>query len=99
MGGIGIAGAELAVADQRRRDVLIDRFSMQAGGWSDSLDQLNAFADSRTVFLTDAVGLDATRDVRLDVWLERVRQLADAEPHEFGKEGSFEALVRWFASD
>src|SRR4249919_797834 len=38
-------------------------------------------------------------DVRLDVWLERVRPLADAERHEFGKEGSFEALVRWFASD
>jgi hypothetical protein len=34
-----------------------------------------------------------------DVWLERVRPLADAEPHEFGKEGSFEALVRRFASD
>ena len=99
MGGIGIAGAELAHADQRRRDVLIDRFSIQVGGWSESMDHLNAFAANRTVFLTDAVGLDATRDVRLDVWLERVRPLADAEPHEFGKEGSFEALVRRFASD
>lgn len=99
MGGIGIAGAELAHADQRRRDVLIDRFSIRAGGWSESIDQLDAFAANRTVFLTDAAGLDATRDVRLDVWLERVRPLADAEPHEFGKEGSFEALVRRFASD
>jgi hypothetical protein len=62
------------------------------------MDQLNAFAANRTVFLTRAVGLDVT-DVRLAVWLERVRPLADAEPHEFGKEGSFEALVRWFASD
>jgi hypothetical protein len=63
------------------------------------MDHLNAFAANRTVFLTDAVRLDATRDVWLDVWLERVRPLADAEPHEFGKEGSFEALVRRFASD
>jgi hypothetical protein len=67
MGGIGIAGAELAGADQRRRDVLIDRSSIQAGGWSESMDHLNEFAANRTVFLTDAVGLDATRDVRLDV--------------------------------
>jgi hypothetical protein len=51
------------------------------------------------VFLSDAAWLDATRDIRLDVLLERVRPLACAEPHEFGKEGSSEALVRWFASD
>jgi hypothetical protein len=99
MGGIAIAGAELAHADQRRRDELIDRFSIQAGGLYESLDRLNAFAADRTVFLTGAVGLDVTRDVRLAVWLKRVRPLADAEPNEFGKEGAFEALVRRFASD
>lgn len=97
MGGIGIAGAELARADQRRRDELVHRFSVQAGGWSESIDHLNAFAANRTAFLSEAVGLDATCDVPLDVWLEQVQPLADAEPHEFGKEGSFEALVRWFA--
>ena len=98
MGGIRIAGTELARADRRRRDELVHRFSVQAGGWSESIDHLNAFAANRTAFLSEAVGLDATRDVRLDEWLERVGQLADAEPNEFGKEGSFEALVRWFAA-
>ena len=99
MGGIGIAGAELAHARHGDAVVLIERFSIQAGRWSESMDHLNAFAANRTVFLTGAVGLEVTRDVRLDIWLERVRPLADAEPHEFGKEGSFEALVRWVASD
>ena len=51
------------------------------------------------MFLTDAVGLDATRNLQLDTWLHRVRPYADASPLEFGKGGSFDSLVRWFASD
>lgn len=99
MGGIGIEGSELVDADDRRFDELVDGFADQMRGWSDSIDHLHAFAVRRTVFLTDAVGLDATRDLQLDTWLQRVRPHAAASPLEFGKEGSFDSLVRWFASD
>ena len=73
MGGIGIEGSELVGADNRRFNELVDGFADQMGGWDDSIDHLQAFAARRTVFLTDAVGLDATRDLQLDTWLQRVR--------------------------
>jgi hypothetical protein len=99
MGGIGIEGSELAHADDRRFHELVDGFADQMRGWSDSIDHLHAFAARRTVFLTDAIGLDAASDLQLDTWLQRVRPHAYASPLGFGKEGSFDSLVHWFASD
>jgi hypothetical protein len=85
MAGVGLDGSELARADDSRLEELISRFTDRSQSLFEAMDHLSA--------------LDATRDVPLDAWLGRLRPLADAEPHEFGKEGSFEALVRWFASD
>jgi hypothetical protein len=99
MGGIGIEGPELAHADDRAFHELIDGFADQMRGWSDSIDHLHAFAARRIVLLTHAVRLDSTRDLQLDTWLQRVKPHADASPLGFGKEGSFDSLVGWFASD
>ena len=73
---------------------------IQAGGWSESIDHLNAFAaEPDGVPQPRRSGSTRPATFALDVWLEQVQPLADAEPHEFGKEGSFEALVRWFAAE
>lgn len=96
MAGVGIAGSDLVQADDRRLGELVARFGDRTQGLFDAMDHLHAFAADRTAVLTDAVGLAG--DTPLDTWLGLVRPLAGAEPTTFGREGSFEALVRWFAS-
>lgn len=98
MGGIGISGAEIARADEERLGELVAAFAGQGNGLFGSMDHLSAFAAERTVILAAAAGLDPTRDVRLPTWLNRVRPMAGSMPQEYGEEGAFEALVRWFGS-
>jgi hypothetical protein len=97
MGGISLHGPELASADDERLNELIDRFADVSQGLWDAMDRLREFAADRTVVLARGAGLVPERDIRLTMWLQRLGRVAQAEPLEFGKEGSFEALVRWFA--
>jgi hypothetical protein len=97
MGGISLHGPELVSADDELLEDLIDRFVDVTNGLWGAMDRLREFAADRTVVLVRGVGLDLGQDVRLTTWLQRLRPVAAAVPQDLGKEGSFEALVRWFA--
>ena len=97
MGGISLHGPELVSADDELLRDLIDRFVDVTNGLWGAMDRLREFAADRTAVLVRGVGLHPGQDVRLTTWLQRLRPVAAAVPQDFGKEGSFEALVRWFA--
>jgi hypothetical protein len=96
MGGIGLHGPEVVSADADHLRELIDGFVEATSGLWGAMDRLRESAADRTVVLARGAGVDPGRGVRLTMWLQRLRPVAHAAPREFGKEGSFEALLRWF---
>lgn len=94
MAGVSVSGSDLAEAADHEVAQLVDGFHAAAMGLFDAMHRLEEFAHRRTRELRNGVGFKASSPVALPAWLEGLRVASHREPERFGKQGSFELLVR-----
>jgi hypothetical protein len=94
MSGVSIEGRRYRRAGRRKQRTMVESFSVALDDLTGGMDRLHAFARERSIELRDGLGLGEHDDVPLVEWLTRVRAAGASQTSTFGKEASFERLMR-----
>jgi hypothetical protein len=94
LSGVGIEGRRYRRAGRRKRRALLESFGAGVDDLSSGMDRLHALARERSVELRGGLGLSEHDEVSLQEWLTRLQAARASHTSTFGKEASFERLMR-----